>query len=228
MVITKDDPDIPLEREDRHHKWELLMDMDKDLIVDRLTVSYVGVFNYSELMEVLDKWCVKKGYHKERLTSKHKVGKKGKNYSIGYNLFKKITSLDFSVMFMELNVSNMRDVKKTIDGHKYDLQEGEVSIVFVCYHMAHKKFRWETRPKFAVIRAFIDKFLVKLERPEVPGTVVGDTKDLAMKLRASMFLWYHKLEAEKGKYSMPSGIYEEIPDLSSGNTARPDKPKTAP
>lgn len=220
MVITRDDPDIPMEREERFDKWELLMDMDKDLIVDRLTVNYRGIFKWDELFVVLESWCKKKAYVKERLVTKHKMTPKGKNHSVSFRLFKKITSLDFSVMFMDIKANNVTDVQKTIDGSRYNLNEGEVTIVFVCYHMAHKKMRWETKPKFAVIRAFIDKFLVKLERPEVPGTIVGDTKDLAMKLRAAMFLWYHKLEAEKAAYHMPTGMYEEIPDLSTSNTAR--------
>ena len=213
MVITKDDTDIPLEREDRFSKWELLQDMEKDLIVDRLTVRYSGVFSFDELLSLIDKWCIQKGYIKERVSSKHKIGSRGKHHVISFKLHRKVTSLDFSVIFLELDVDHMTDVDKVIDGQNYHLNEGEVAIVFISYHMSHKKMRWETKPKFAVIRAFIDKFIIKLERPEVPGTIVGDTKDLAMKLRAAMILWYHRLSAEKGEYRIPSGMWEEIPDL---------------
>jgi len=90
--------------------------------------------------------------------------------------------------------------------------EGDVEIVFNGFLMTHLKGRWESRPKFALIRKIIDKFVYKLERPSLAGTVVSDAKDLAKQLRACMVVYQHKIEAMKAEEEAQEKLGEERKD----------------
>ncbi len=190
------EPDFVPERED-YIKRELLADMEREIYVDRMIVTYSGVFKFKELLELVETWCNQKGYYKEVVNQKHKLSKTGKSSSVTFQLHRKITQLHVSVIDISLSGLHMTDIEEDIDGKIMDLNEGDVEIVFNGFLMTHIKHRWESRPKFALIRKMIDKYVYKLDRPSLAGTVVSDASDLANKLRSSMMVYQHRLEAKK-------------------------------
>ena len=181
---------------------EFLSDMEKYVYLDRLTISYKGVFNYAELMVLIRDWCKKNGYYREISHNKMIVKPDGKEIGISMRLHKKI--------------SRMKDILKNIDGFDINMNEGEINIVFMGYLMTHLKGRWESRPKFAFVRRLIDKFVYKLERSEYPGTVVSDGKDLANNIRGLLYLYEHRLkkmpteEEVKEKFRQLPENFEEM------------------
>ncbi len=203
------DPDIAPSREERFD-LELLSDMEREIYVDRMILRYSGVFKYKELLDLVEAWCRKKKYNKEMVTQKHKVQKEGKTSVVAFQLHRKFTPLHISVIDVTLSGSHLIEKEFLIDGRHMILDEGDVEIVFNGFLMSHLKGRWESRPKFALIRKIIDKFVYKLERPSLAGTVVSDAKDLAKELHASMVIYKHKLEALKAEQEAREKMEEEF------------------
>ena len=202
------DPDIEPSREERFN-LEFLSDMEREIYVDRMIIRYSGVFSYKELLDLIEHWCRQKGYNKEIIAQKHKVAKDGKTSVVSFQLHRKFTPLHVSVIDVSIAGNHMTDRSYTIDGRTATLNEGDVEIVFNGFLMTHLKGRWESRPKFALIRKIIDKFVFKLERPSLAGTVVSDAKDLAKQLRACMIIYQHRIEALKAEEEAQEKLGEE-------------------
>ncbi len=202
------DPDIVPSREERVH-LEFLSDMEREIYVDRMIIRYNGPFQYKELLDLVEHWCREKKYEKEIISQKHKIAKDGKTSSVSFQLHRKFTPLHVSVIDVVVSGNHMIDHEYTIDGRHVTLNEGDVEIVFNGFLMTHLKGRWESRPKFALIRKIIDKFVYKLERPSLAGTVVSDAKDLAKQLRACMVVYQHKIEAMKAEEQAQEKMEEE-------------------
>ena len=203
------DPDYVPSREERFN-LELLSDMEREIYVDRMIIRYDGAFRYKELLDLIDNWCRAKRYEKEIISQKHKVAKDGKTSVMSFQLHRKFTPVHISVIDIVVTGSHMIDRDYTIDGRHVTLNEGDVEIVFNGFLMTHLKNRWESRPKFALIRKIIDKFVYKLERPSLAGTVVSDAKDLAKQLRACMIIYKHRIEALKAEEEAEESIEKDV------------------
>ncbi|MDO8642267.1 MAG: hypothetical protein Q7R76_01595 [Candidatus Woesearchaeota archaeon] len=203
------DPDYSPSREERFN-LELLSDMEREIYVDRMIIRYNGPFRYKELLELVEAWCRVNKYEKEIISQKHKVAKDGKTSVVSFQLHRKFTPLHISVLDVVIAGNHMIEREYSIDGRHVTLNEGDVEIVFNGFLMTHLKARWESRPKFALIRKIIDKFIYKLERPSLGGTVVSDAKDLAKQLRAAMIIYQYRIEAVKAEEEAQEKIAEEL------------------
>lgn len=176
------------------HKREHLEDMEKEIYVDKLTLTYSGYFIYMEFMDMVNKWCDEHGYYREVLSSSEKVTEKGTNKSTGLQLQKRTSHAHLSVLNVDINFSNMSDVEKEIDGKMKNMNKGDAEIIFHGYLMSSTKARWETKGYIYFIRMTIDKFIYKLDRPKYRGIVVADAKDLAGIMRGCLELYKDKVK----------------------------------
>ena len=177
---------------------EHLEDMEKELYVDHLVIEHEGFFSYTELQKVINDWLKSKNYFKEVVRSKEKVTEKGRNTVTEY-IFQRSVGLKHKVMIvMELATNDMIDVDMEVDGKMRTINEGEVEVVLNGFLSSSLKASWETKAYAAFIRGIIDKYIYKLDRPERVEAVVGDTKDLAFKIRGFLKSYGARVGARHG------------------------------
>ena len=171
-----------------------LEDMEKEIYVDKLTVTYSGYFSYNEFMEMINRWCQDHGYYRDIQSSSQKVAEKGVSKSFALQLQRKISHAHLSVLNVDIDFSDMVEVQKDVDGRMRTINKGDVEIVFHGYLMTSRKATWESKAYFAFIRTLVDKFIYKLDRPKYRGTVVADGNDLAKSMRGFLELYKRKIK----------------------------------
>ncbi|PIN85898.1 hypothetical protein COV19_07445 [Candidatus Woesearchaeota archaeon CG10_big_fil_rev_8_21_14_0_10_44_13] len=176
------------------HIRQHLEDMEKEIYVDKLTVSYSGYFSYREFMDMVNRWCEEKGYYREVQSSSEKVTEKGVNKGFSLQLQRKISPVHLSVLNIDISFENMTDETKEVDGRMKNLNKGDVEAVFYGYLMSSRKSRWETKAYTYFFRTLIDKFIYKFDKPKYRGTVIQDGKDFARKMRGFLELYEKKIK----------------------------------
>ena len=158
-------------------------DMQQELYADHITVEYEGMFSYPELLKLINDWAQEKKYYKEIANSKEKVTKTGKNITVEFTFQRRIVHLYRSQIELTLEIEDMKDTQEKVDGQMKNLNYGKVTAVANGYTAASLSGRWEQKGYIAFIKGVIDKFIYKIERPELVALVVRETKDVIFKIR---------------------------------------------
>lgn len=164
------------------HKRQHLEDMEKEIYLDRLTLTYSGYLNYKEFMDMVKRWCAERGYYSDVQSTKEKVAEKGFTKKVALQLQKKISHMHLSVLNIDISFSDMTEESKEVDGRMMKVEKGDVEVIFHGYLMTSVKASWETKAYMGFLRTVIDKFIYKLDRPKYRGAVVNDGKDLAKEM----------------------------------------------
>lgn len=165
------------------HRRHQLEDMEKEIYLDRYTVSYSGYFIFKEFMDMVNRWCKENGYFRDVQSSSEKVKEDSTTKGFSFQLQKMITPAHLSVLNVDIEFSNMTEEEKEVDGRKMDVNKGDVEIVFHGYLMSSRKSRWETKANVYFFRMLIDKFIYKLDKPKFKAVCVNDGKALGAEMK---------------------------------------------
>ena len=135
---------------------------ERRTIVSGKVLKYEGLFNAKELFGVIDTWFADNSFA-DRVEVEHmeKVTKTHKQVEIYYQPYKKVS--DYAKIEIRLLIS-MMDLKKTVveyEGHKTNINEGSLEIVFDGYLTTDYENRFENSAEFFFWRALMDKFIFK-------------------------------------------------------------------
>ncbi len=142
-----------------------------------MTVDYSGIFNYSDLIVMIDSFFKKKNYHKQVVSHSEKNTPSGRNISLKLRPYweKKGTKLEIQ---LTLTISNMVDVVKKIDGVNIKMNKGDVKAVIDCFVLTSNRGTWEARAEYTFIRTIFDKFLFRSKSKDYEGRVKADAVEL--------------------------------------------------
>ena len=148
---------------------------EREVIVDKLKLTYEGIFSVSELYKLIDEWFRWKGYDKRENKNIEIVKPEGKFIEIELEPWKKVTDYAKNVIKIRIQMFDIRDVEVEKDNTKLKLNQGKVHFVFDGYLETDYEARWEGKPIFYFIRTIFDKYLY---RPFTAGFERGVKQDL--------------------------------------------------
>ena len=146
-------------------------------VVAGMQVNYEGIFNFSELLIMIESFFRKREYTKKVESHSEKVTEKGRTIALRLRPFKKVKTNKLEVQVW-LNVSEMTDIKKTIDGIPLPLNKGKVNIVIDAFVLYDMRGKWEARAEYTFIRTIFDKFLFKSKSKDYEGMAKADAVEL--------------------------------------------------
>lgn len=150
-------------------------------------VTYEGIFNYSDLIVFIESFFKKRGYTKHVLGHNEKVTKKGKEINLRLRPYREKKGNKMEVQVW-LNISNMVDIKKKVDGINLNLNKGKVKITIDCFVQTDVRGKWEARAEYTFIRTIFDKFLFRSKGKDYEGMVKADAVDLKNELKSLLNL----------------------------------------
>lgn len=148
---------------------------ERDIIVDKMRMTYEGLFSVTELYKMIDEWFEEKNYDKKELKNVEKVTPEGKYIEIIVEPWKKVTDYAKNVIRIRMIMTDIKDVEVEKDGVKVRLNQGKIQMVFDGYLETDYENRWEQKPTFFLIRTLFDKYFYK---PFTQGFQTGVKSDL--------------------------------------------------
>ena len=149
--------------------------VERDIIVDKLRLTYEGLFSVADLYKMIDEWFEEKGYDKREKKNVESVTPEGKFIEIEVEPWKKVTDYAKNIIKIRMIFSNIKEVTVEKDGIKVKLNQGKVQFVFDGYLETDYEHMWEGKPLFYFIRELFDKYFYK---PYTTGFKQGVKEDL--------------------------------------------------
>ena len=148
---------------------------EREVIVDKLRLTYEGLFSVSDLYNLIDEWLRWKGYDKRENKNIEIVKPEGKYIEIEIEPWKKVTDYAKNVIKIKMQMFDIKNVEVEKDKTKLKLNQGKVQLVFDGYLETDYESRWEGQPVFYFIRTLFDKYFYK---PFTSGFQKGVKDDL--------------------------------------------------
>ena len=148
---------------------------EREIIVDKLRLTYEGIFSVAELYNMIDEWFRWKGYDKRENKNIEIVKPEGKFIEIELEPWKKVTDYAKNVIKIRIQMTGIKDVEVEKDNAKLKLNQGKVQFVFDGILETDYEARWEGKPIFYFIRTVFDKYFYK---PFTAGFQRGVKEDL--------------------------------------------------
>ncbi len=162
---------------------------EQRLIIDHLRLGYEGIFNITELYQLIDQFFKEKGFDKKELRNVEMVKPDGKYIEIELMPWKKITDYARHIIRVEMKLFNVKEVEIERDGRKVRMNTGRVNFVIDAYLQTDWESKWETRPLYFFIRTMVDKFIYKSYTNLYEGLLVETTNQLYSLLKSFLNLY---------------------------------------
>jgi hypothetical protein len=134
---------------------------EREVVVDKLRLTYEGLFSVGELYKMIDEWFRWKGYDKRENKNIEVVKPEGKFIEIELEPWKKVTDYAKNVIKIRIQMNDIKEVEVEKDNTKLKLNQGRVHFVFDGFLETDYEARWEGKPIFYFIRTVFDKYFYK-------------------------------------------------------------------
>jgi hypothetical protein len=134
---------------------------EKDYIVDKLRLTYDGLFSVRELYNLVTEWFEERGYDKNEKKNFEAVDADGRNIEIWMEPWRTLHSYVKRFMRVRILMSKVKDVEVEKDGVKLKLNQGKVQIVFDAWMQTDLESEWEGKPFYFFIRTTFNKFFFR-------------------------------------------------------------------
>ena len=148
---------------------------EREVVVDKLRLTYEGLFSMLDLYKMIDEWFRWKGYDKRENKNIEIVKPEGKYLELEIEPWKKVTDYAKNVIKIRMQVTGLKEVEVEKENTKLKLNQGRVHFVFDGYLETDYESRWEGKPIFYFIRTVFDKYFYK---PFTSGFEKGVKEDV--------------------------------------------------
>lgn len=166
---------------------------EREVLIDKMRLTYEGLFDVVELYKMIDRFFKEKGYDKREKHNSERVTAEGKFIELELEPWKKITDYAMNVIKLRIVMSDITEVVVKKGNVKVKLNKGKVKMVFDAYLETDYENRWEGKPLFFFLRTILDKFIFKPYTSGFRKNVMDDCNHLYNKVKA--FLNLYKLES---------------------------------
>jgi hypothetical protein len=152
-----------------------------------MQVNYQGIFNFNDLMTLIDSFFKRKGYTKHIMSHNEKAAESGRTINIRMRPFKPVKANKLEIQVW-LNINDLTDITKNIDGMNIGMNKGKVNIVIDAFFLSDMRGQWEARAEYTFIRTIFDKFLFRSKSKDYEGMVKSDATELKNELSSALNL----------------------------------------
>ncbi|MBD3310504.1 hypothetical protein GF351_04750 [Candidatus Woesearchaeota archaeon] len=162
---------------------------EREVIVDKMRITYEGLFDVKEFYKFIDVWFREKGYDKKDVKNIEKVTPEGKYIELELEPWKKITDYAKNVIKLRIFMTDIKEVEVEQDNKKVKLNQGKVHMVFDAFLETDYENRWEMKPTFFFIKTIFDRFFYKPYTSGYQANVLNDVNQLAANVKAFLNLY---------------------------------------
>lgn len=179
---------------------------EQRIIVDHLTISYSGLFNVTELYQLLDNFMREKGYDKRELLNQEHITPEGKYIEIKLEPWKKVSDYVRHQVKITVRMLKLKETTIEIDGKRKKMHKGKVYIIIDGYMYTDFEGRWEQRPFYFFLRTIFDKFIYRSYTGQFEDLLVETCSQLHMTVKSFLNLYRHTTAAEKSARMEPGAF----------------------
>jgi len=167
---------------------------EKNLIINNRTITYKGVFLASELFNIINKTIKELGYQPQEKKTEEKVVPSGKTTFVELRPFKIKNNYVTLMLKVKINLNQVIEVTKEVDGLKKKFQQGEIIVIIDAWSLTDYASRWGMKPWVFFMKSFMHKYFRRLPMEEgFTGELKSDANQLTQQLKAFFSLYKYQV-----------------------------------
>ena len=162
---------------------------EREICVDKMRLSYEGLFKVTELYKLIDGWLRQKGYDKREKRMSESVTKNGKFIEWEMEPWKKITDYAKIVIRLRVILTDIKEIDVEVDKMKVKTNQGKADFIFDGILETDYENRWENKPLFFFLRTLFDKYIYKPYTAGYQSNCLDYVNDLHSRIKAFLNLY---------------------------------------
>lgn len=168
---------------------------ERRLIVDQLKFSYEGLFNASELYNLISSWFYEKGWDYYEKMNQELITPNGKQIKIVLEPYKNITSYYRIVMQIKIHLTDLKDVDVEVDNETLRLNQGVLRLIINAYLISDRHGLWTTNPFYWLLSIINDKYFFRNHYLKAERWIESDVEDIHQKIKRYMNTFNYRIHA---------------------------------
>jgi hypothetical protein len=165
--------------------------VQRTYLVDKSRMTYEGIFNIGDLYKVIDEYYEEKGYDKIELKNAEVIRDDGVRFlEIIFRPYKKLTDYAKSIIYLRLQMLDVKDIEVDKEGLKVHMHHGKVTFTFDVWLETDYEERWHKKASYAFIRILFDRYFFKRYSQLYASEALDDYKLLIYHIKT--YLNMHK------------------------------------
>ncbi len=156
---------------------------ERTLVVDHLKLGYEGLFNASELYNLVAGFFYEKGWDWYEKMNQELVTPTGKQIKLVLEPWKSSSDYYKLTVRIKINMIDVKEVEVEQNGQKLRLHHGVVRITFDGYVMSDRFGKWTSEPLWWFMSYMIEKYFFRTHYEKFETWIKSDIDDLHQKIK---------------------------------------------
>ncbi len=157
---------------------------ERDYVVDKLRLTYEGLFSVRELYNLITEWYEENNWDKNEKKNFEAVEPDGRNIEIWMEPWRTMHAYVKKYMRVRIIMSKVKDVEVEKDGAKLKLNQGKVQMVIDAWVQTDLEASWEGKPFYFFIRTMFNKFFLRPMTSGYESELKADANQFYQKVKA--------------------------------------------
>ena len=157
--------------------------VERYLVVDRLKLSYEGLFNADELHTLISSFFYEKGYDWYEKVNQVIVTPSGKQIRMVLEPWKNITDYYKLIIAININIIDLKDAEVQLNNTAIKTNQGILRMTFDGFVISDRKNKWSEKPLFWFMSIIFEKYFFKEHYQKAEIWLKSDVEDLHQKIK---------------------------------------------
>lgn len=157
---------------------------ERYLIVDRLKLSYEGLFNADELYSLISQFFYEKGWDWYEKMNQTVATSSGKHIRMVFEPWKNVSDYHKLVVAIKLNIVDLKDIKVEHEGKTIRINQGTIRMIFDGYVISDRKSKWSQKPLYWFMGILFEKYFFRSHYQKAEAWIKSDVEDLHQKIKS--------------------------------------------
>lgn len=164
---------------------------ERYLVIDRLKLSYEGLFNADELHALISSFFYEKGYDWYEKMNQVIVTPSGKQIRMILEPWKNISDYYKLIVSIKINIVDLINADVQIDNAIIKTNQGTLRIIFDGFVVSDRKNKWSEKPLFWFLSIIFEKYFFKEHYQKAETWIKSDVEDLHAKIKTYLNSFTH-------------------------------------
>ena len=168
---------------------------ERSLVVDHLKLSYEGLFNATELYNLVGSFFFEKGWDWKEKLNLEQITPQGKQIRIHLEPWKSSSDYYKRILDIKIHMTDLKDVEVQHNGQTLRLNQGELRIIFDGYVVSDRSGRWTKAPFVWFLTVLAQKYFFKDQFMRMELWLKSDLDDLHGRIKRYLNVFKYHYQA---------------------------------
>ncbi len=156
---------------------------ERHLVIDRLKLSYEGLFNADELYSVIANFFYEKGYDWFEKLNESVITPSGKQIRLVFEPWKNITDYYKLIIRIRVNISDLKELGVEHEGKTLRVNQGAIKVIIDGYVLSDRKGKWNKMPVYWFLSQIMEKYFFREHYQKSEDWVKADIESLHQQIK---------------------------------------------